>query len=120
MRKLNTIQKNNKLNEVYAMGEQHMGVNYEYSICREDGIEGCTLNTISFQRGARDLKDSTSGIGHEDLLEIVRDRLAGFQNTDFRTRENAIALTHIEEALLWLNKRIEDRASRGVLGTHEK
>ena len=120
MRKLNTIQKNNKLNEVYAVGEQHMGVNYEYNIYREYEEGEYILDTISFQRGARNLEDSTEGVVHEDLLEIVRDRLAGFQNTEFKTRENAIALTHIEEALLWLNKRIEDRASRGVLGTYEK
>ena len=32
----------------------------------------------------------------------------------------AIALTHIEEALLWMNKRADDRAERNVLGTMEK
>ena len=36
------------------------------------------------------------------------------------TRETALALTHVEEALLWLNKRTEDRAERNVLGTMEK
>ena len=29
-------------------------------------------------------------------------------------------LTHIEEALMWMNKRVEDRAERGVLGTNAK
>lgn len=29
-------------------------------------------------------------------------------------------LCHVEEALMWLNKRIQDRAERGVLGTNEK
>ena len=36
------------------------------------------------------------------------------------TRETACALTHIEEALMWLNKRVEDRIERGVLGTYNK
>ena len=30
------------------------------------------------------------------------------------------SLTHIEEALMWMNKRAEDRAERNVLGTYEK
>ena len=34
--------------------------------------------------------------------------------------ETAIALSRVEEALLWLNKRIEDRIARCVLGTMEK
>lgn len=50
----------------------------------------------------------------------MRDRLKGFQQGQFATRENAIALAHIEEALLWMNKRVEDRIERGVLGTNEK
>ena len=51
-----------------------------------------------------------------DLLEIVRDRLRAFQAGPYSCRENACALTHIEEALMWLNRRAEDRAERNVLG----
>lgn len=36
----------------------------------------------------------------------------------FACRENAIAITHLETALLWLNKRTQDREKRGVEGTH--
>ena len=75
---------------------------------------------ITFQNGARKDESAIHGVLDTDLLEIVRDRLKGFQNGDFATRENAIALTHIEEALLWMNKRVEDRAARNVLGTYEK
>jgi hypothetical protein len=57
------------------------------------------------------------GVLDVDLLEIVRDRLKAFQTGDYATRENACAITHIEEALMWMNKRVEDRAERGVLGT---
>ena len=34
--------------------------------------------------------------------------------------ENAEALFHIEEALRWMAKRVENRSKRGVLGTYEK
>jgi hypothetical protein len=50
----------------------------------------------------------------------VIDRLRGFQSGDFRNRENALALTKIEEALLWLHKRTKDRLERGVEGKQLK
>lgn len=63
---------------------------------------------------------STPGVLEGDLLEIVRHRLQCFQKGEFATRENACALTHIEEALMWLNKRKEDRKARNVLGTNKQ
>jgi len=36
----------------------------------------------------------------------------------FACRENAIALTKLEEALMWLDKRTADREAREVEGTH--
>lgn len=43
-----------------------------------------------------------------------------FQEGEFATEYNEKALEHIEQALYWLNKRVEDRAKRNVLGTYEK
>jgi hypothetical protein len=54
----------------------------------------------------------------EALLAIQIDRLRSFQSGKFACRENAIALTHLEEAMMWLNKRTENRLARGVEGTH--
>ena len=78
------------------------------------------LTEIQFQNGARRLPDSVHGVLDTDLLEIVRDRLKGFQSGEYACRENACALTHIEEALMWLNRRVEDRIERNVLGTNNK
>jgi hypothetical protein len=39
---------------------------------------------------------------------------------NFSCIENENALRHIEEALLWMNKRVEDRIERNVLGTNNK
>ena len=36
------------------------------------------------------------------------------------SRENSIAITKIEEALMWLEKRKEGIEGRGVLGTEEE
>lgn len=59
----------------------------------------------------------TNGITHEALLAILIDRLQGFQSGPFACRENAIALTKLQEALLWLNHRTVSRMARGVEGT---
>lgn len=118
IRKLNTIQKRENLNEVYAIDDSGSGgANHLYAVHLSKSDHPIT---IQFQNGARKEPNSISGVLDTDLLEIVRDRLQGFQQGDFATRENAIALTHIEEALLWMNKRVEDRIERGVLGTNSK
>lgn len=128
MRELSTIQKREKLNKVYAVDEKGFGgANHLYhvnALRRVEGISGeCEAMTdweITFQNGARNNAGSTHGLIDSDLLEIVRDRLLGFQSGEFATRENACALTHIEEALMWLNRRVEDRIERNVLGTDNK
>lgn len=56
----------------------------------------------------------------EDVLRAAICRLKFYQSTKFNCRENSIALTHVETALLWLGKRTADREERGVEGTHEK
>jgi len=72
---------------------------------------------INFQDGP--VKEyGVNGLHQEDLLAIVIDRLQSFQKGDFRCRENAIALTKIEEAMLWLNNRTSERQKQGVEGTN--
>lgn len=53
-------------------------------------------------------------------MAVVIDRLQGFQSGQYACRDNAIALTKLEEALMWLNKRTNDRIARGVEGTSIK
>lgn len=122
MEKLSTIQKREKLNDVYAVGEKGNGGAYhEYDITFDKYNNGyISTNKIIFQNGPRKDSNSIHGVLDTDLLEIVRHRLQCFQQGEFATRENAIALTHIEEALLWMNKRVEDRIERNVLGTNNK
>lgn len=117
--KLSTIQKKDKLNTVYRADEVGPGNGYhDYVIA--DGQTNDPICFIQFQKGPRKEEGSRRGVIDEDLLEIVRDRLKAFQSGPYATRENACALTHIEEALMWMNKRKEDRAERGVLGTYQK
>lgn len=58
-----------------------------------------------------------NGLTNEALLAIVADRLRCFQKGPFSCKQNACALTHIEEALHWLQQRTIERMRRGVEGT---
>jgi hypothetical protein len=124
MRELSTIQKREKLNIVFAIdGRGNGNANHQYVITSnspDNDTFNDTLATIQFQDGPRNIEGSVAGVIDTDLLEIVRDRLRGFQSGEFSSRENACALTHIEEALMWLNRRVEDRIERNVLGTNNK
>ena len=121
MEKLSTIQKRENLNEVFRLGEEGPGGAYHTYLVNLEGTDqehGGVM--VEFQRGPRKDPDSRHGFLDSDLLEIVRDRLKAFQAGPYACRENACALTHIEEALMWMNRRVEDRIERQVLGTMEK
>ena len=126
MEKLITIQKRENLNTVRSIGDKGNGGAYhEYEILSEipsipDGMYETIKTPIIFQNLARKELDSIPGVLDTDLLEIVRHRLQCFQAGGYATRYNAVALTHIEEALMWMNRRVEDRIERNVLGTMEK
>jgi len=121
MEKLNTIQKREKLNTVIARGEKGNGNAYhEYQVIFGDIETGKDGVILAFQNGGRNIEGSVHGLLGEDLLEICRHRLQCFQSSEYACRENAVALTHIEEALMWLNRRVEDRAERNVLGINGK
>lgn len=127
-RRLNTIQKRETLNHVFAIDEKgNGGANHKYAICRTDLTPNddnypdyYTVAFIDFQNGSRNDGNSTMGVLDTDLLEIVRDRLVGFQNGEFATEYNAKALEYIELALMYMNRRVEDRIERNVLGTYKK
>lgn len=78
-----------------------------------------TCLPILFQNGPIQ-EVGVNGVTQEVLLAIVIDRLRSFQAGPFSCRENAIALTHCEEGLMWLQRRTVARIKRGVEGTNQK
>lgn len=76
---------------------QHAYINFQNGVEPENGVNGCTM---------------------EDLISICIHRLECFQMGNYPCRENAIAKTKLEEALMWLNKRTLDRKNRGVEGVN--
>ncbi|HEY4365877.1 MAG TPA: hypothetical protein VGN07_01475 [Steroidobacteraceae bacterium] len=89
------------------------GANHEYEIFVPRGAT-CRL---SFQIGPI-AEAGVNGITHEVLLAVLVDRLQAFQKGPYACRENALALTKIEEAQHWLHHRTKARMDRGVEGTH--
>lgn len=83
----------------------------------KQAIDGKTVLDVKFQKAARG-DDPASGIFIEDLLIVAYAKLHEYQYK-FPCRENAIALTNIEEAVMWLEARTADRSRRGVEGKDE-
>jgi hypothetical protein len=113
--KLNGL--NDKLNIFIADAPGSGGACHEYKI---EGIHGPdeppVRCAIYFQNGPMG-EAGLNGISNESLLAILIDRLQGFQGGEFKCRENAIALTHLEDAMHWLQHRTRQRLNRGVEGT---
>lgn len=99
----------------------HGGANHLYTVAGMTLTENpswvggmITQIPILFQNGL--LSEAVNGLTQEALLAIVIDRLRSFQAGNFACRENALALTKIEEALHWLHARTRKRIDRGVEG----
>ena len=77
---------------------------------------------LEFCRGDKndESKKRQAGVFVESLLEAVVHRLKTVNVGDLASKETAMAITKVEEAILWLGKRSEDRRIRGVEGTYSK
>jgi len=76
--------------------------------------------TIQFQQGPRGEAYSKPGVIDNVLLAIIADRMECFNAGPYSCRENALVLTHVQEAMFWLRHRADTRAKRGVLGKNVK
>ena len=122
MRKVNIG--TNRFTEVFATDDVAFNANHEYIVVavpvegEEIGLDN-SYAKVNFQKGPIK-ENSVNGCHNEDLIAIVIDRLQCLNQGDFACRENSIAITKLEEALLWLNKRTQDRIARNVEGTSQK
>ena len=66
------------------------------------------------QLGARN-EVGWNGCQVDEIIEFTK-KLIEELNMEFPCRENSIAITKLEEALMWLNKRKQDSEERGVEG----
>jgi hypothetical protein len=99
------------------------GAHHQYAIapCDADGNpkrDAQLYGSIKFQKGGR-VANGVNGCTEMDLLGIVAHRLAAFQNGPFPSEDNEHALQALDSVMFWLNRRTENRISRGVEGTEQ-
>lgn len=87
---------------------------------RTDGV-GIDIEWQNGPLGRGAERKAPNGAFVEGVIAAAIDRIQFYQtasNGKFQCRENALAITKLEEALLWLQKRTMDREARAVEGTH--
>jgi hypothetical protein len=139
----------NEAIEIRAVDEPGPGgANHNYSVVLSPpGRPSFHIGQFVFQNGPIATPADMNGLTVEVLIAIAIDRMRGFQGQNpkpagwgktvgdaatqvaamhredewgkFRCRENAVALTHLGGALMWLQKRTRDRLARGVEGTNK-
>lgn len=96
------------------------GHRYELENFEDTDLSGQTIQFIQKEHvpgiGLETVRDGTT---NEEVLAVLIDRM-NYLQAKFSCRENAIAITNLEQALMWLNKRTEDRKARGVEGKSEE
>lgn len=74
---------------------------------------------IQFQHGVVPEVD-VNGTTIREVIQLLINRLTGFQEGDFACEDNAEAIKDLTRAHEWLDAREEDRKRRGVEGKHKK
>jgi hypothetical protein len=88
------------------------GASHHYLVACGDG----STQEIRFQNGPI-AECGANGTTQEALIAICLDRLRSFQQGQYSCRENALAITKLEEAEHWLFHRTRARMDRRVEGT---
>ena len=103
--------KNADLFPIFTADEQgNGGAHHHYRL-----VHGDTETHLKFQNGG--VSDvGANGITEAQLIAILIHRLESFQAGPFRSRENALTITKLEEALLWQHSRTIERLRRGIEG----
>jgi hypothetical protein len=106
----------NKFTRVFHEDESSFNAPHHFKVTDTSGQN--LLGIVNFQEGA--IKDvGVNGVFMEDLIHMCLVRLEAFNNSEYRCRENSMAITKLEETLMWLGKRTQGRTNRGVVGTRE-
>lgn len=87
-----------------------------------EGLIDSGMTSIKFCKGNKDDEKvfRQKGVFTETLIETSKQYLESVNTGDLASRETSMAITKLDEALMWLNKRAEDRKRRNVQGTYKK
>lgn len=92
-----------------------------YGVTNEGLLDGEEA-VITFCKGNKEDESifRQPGFLLETLIQVVKQQLETVNVGELASRETSTAITKLDEALMWLNKRAEDRKLRGVQGTYQK
>lgn len=96
------------------------GTGHKYELASFEGGTPQVLQFIEKQplsEGSTEMITINDGTTNEEVLEVLLDRCQHLHNK-FPSRETAIAITKMEEALMWFYRRTANRIKRGVEGKH--
>lgn len=88
----------------------------------DNGLSNAGMQEIKFCKGSKNDQEVFRQEGYlsETLIHLVKIYLESVNKGDLSSRETSMAITKLDEALLWLKKRSDDREYRGVQGTYNK
>jgi len=88
----------------------------------DQGLEDGEGAKIVFCKGNKE--DSTvlrqEGFFTETLIQVAKQYLESVNVGTLASRDTSMVITKLDEALMWIQKRAEDRKLRGVQGTYQK
>jgi len=104
-----------------------MGIRDEVISFTEHNLEGAVTGgsvtatglQIRWQDGPLSEGTAPNGAFLENVIQAAIERVEAYQATDLRCRENALVITHLQEAQHWLNHRRKDRYERGVANSYK-
>ncbi len=79
---------------------------------------GLSIDWQNGPLGRGEERKEPNGAFVETVIDAARQRIEAYQASKFKCRENALAITKLEEALHWLNARTNRREKQNVEGTH--
>ena len=111
--------KNPKIIETIIEGTTYLVPTYKVT---NQGIEDGSGINIVFCKGNKDDENiyRQEGVFTETLIQVAKQYLESVNVGEMATRETSMVITKLDEALMWINKRAEDRKLRGVQTTYQK
>lgn len=104
----------NSVNDIY-LNERYVKIDNI-----DDAIAIGPINTAAFKFQVGPIKEvGHNGVQYDSLIIVARAILDKL-NQECLCRENSCAITKLDEALMWLEKRTKDRTKRGVEGTSNR
>lgn len=111
--------KNPKLIETIIEGATYRVPTYK--VTNEGIVDGSGVEIV-FCKGNKDSESNLrqEGMFTETLIQTALQYLQSVNVGEMASRETSMAITKLDEALMWINKRAEDRKLRGVQTTYQK